>query len=130
MKKRASDRHINYTSEHTWMSLLNNDYSNLFDGSFNKHPHYLDTVICGFDIVNIGKDKQDDCTFTALDNDLFLHLRLYAGEDGKPIIFDLGYTLEVTPDVSDFIGRKKLVQKIMNRLGATSNVIGKGTIIW
>ena len=78
----------------------------------------------------MGTYKQDNCAFTALDKDLFSPLGLYAGEDGKPIIFGLGCTLAVTPYMSDFIGRIKPMQKTMNDLGATAKVVGEGTVMW
>ena len=48
---------MNYASKHKWMPLLDNDYSNLFDGLCNRYTHCLDIVIHGLEIVNIGKDK-------------------------------------------------------------------------
>ena len=119
---------MNYAVEHTWTPLLDNDYSNLFHGSCNKYSHYLNTVIHGLDIVNMGQDKQDNCALTALDKNLFLPLELYAGEDGNSVIDDSGCTLAVAPYVLDFVGIIKPVQNIMNRLGVMSNVVGEGTV--
>ena len=62
-------------------------------------------MIHRLDIVNIGKDKHDDYSFTALDKDVFLPLGVYAVENGKPIILDSGCTLAVAPYASDIVGR-------------------------
>ena len=91
------------------MPLLDCDYGNLFDELDNKYHHFLDTVIYNLDIVNMGKDKQDDCAFTVLDNDVFIPVGLYAGAYSKTMIFDSGCTLAVIPYELDFFGRIKPV---------------------
>ena len=55
---------------------------------------------------------------------------LYAGDEGKHVVFDSGCTLAVSPFESDFQGSITPVNKQMNGLGSTAQVTGEGTIVW
>ena len=55
---------------------------------------------------------------------------MYNSDRGIPIIFDSGYTHEVIYFKVDFIGDIKPVRKLMNGLGATSEFVEEGTVLW
>ena len=72
--------------------------------------------------------KTAESGFTDLETNLFRPMGLYTGSDYKPVVFDSGCTLAVTPFKSDFEGPINPVEKHMNGLGATAKETGEGTI--
>ena len=61
----------------------------------------------------------------ALETDIFRPMGLYAGDEGKSVVFDSGYTLAVSPFDSDFQGPINPVNKEVNGLGAKEQVTGE-----
>ncbi len=135
-----------WNSEHTFVPLLEHDYSNMFATNYLRYPHYFDTVKNGIEVARIGNDVWSgeehehlfvsDHTiinklngYTALDDDLFVPKGYYIGDnDNIPVIFDSGYHHAVAPVESDFVGRITPYHKQMNGLGATVTIMGVGTV--
>ena len=66
-----------------------------------------------------------------MEDDIFVPKRYYAlKRDGIPVIFDSGYNHAVAPVKSDFIQKITSINKLMNILEATTNVVGVGTFGW
>ena len=134
-----------------WEPLLEQDCSHFFDKSCFEYDHCLDTVLDGLEVIKIGEDKypkrEDEDGFvsihnseapnnflggyTALEDDLFVPKGYYSNEGGGiPVIFDSGCTHALSPFESDFVGDITPINKLMNGLGATVNVVGVGTVGW
>ena len=50
--------------------------------------------------------------------------------ESKPIIFDSGFSIIVTPHKEDFVGKIKPVNKPISALNVTEEVEGEGMIEW
>ena len=47
-------------SVHQWELPLEHNYSASFDCACNTHPHYLDTVIHGLEIIKVGETIEEE----------------------------------------------------------------------
>ena len=111
--------------------MLDCDYSEVFDQSCKKYSHYFDAVRGDLEggtneeFASLSSDQiNHHCTycFTALEEDLFSPKGFYVGPGSKPIVFDSGCSIAVTPFKEDFVGGITLVQKTMSSLLSTSKV--------
>ena len=50
--------------------------------------------------------------------------------DDLPIVFDIGATISVTPNYRDFISYEQVPQLGIKNVIGTSQVCGKGMVIW
>ena len=96
--------------EYTWITLIQQDYSELFDVSFKMHVHYLVTVQ------------------RSLGNNEDFHWGFYLDSGIKPIVFDSGCTIAITPFQDTFLKKIKLVKKTITGLSSTATVEGESTI--
>ena len=131
---RVDKKEISWDSEHMWTPLLEHSYSDVFNKCCDAYPHYLDAVMDGLEVFQVGEitnkiGNKIGC-YTAVDDDLFLPKGIYKADEGVPIIFDSGCTHAVTPYEEDFVGTIKPISKVMNGLGAQAKIIGEGTVLW
>ena len=55
---------------------------------------------------------------------------MHVGPDSKPIIFNSGCSITVTPGRQDVVGELRPINKQMSGLDGTSDVEGEGIIEW
>ena len=60
-----------WDSLHTWTSLLDKDYSLIFDHNCNTYPSYLDTVTNGLDMFLPEFEDHQTSGYTAIEEDLY-----------------------------------------------------------
>ena len=93
-----------WDSVHQWHALLDSDYSSVFEYNYTHYVHYLDTTMENMNTIqSLGPDPQDASDYTSIEDDIFIPKGCYAGSNTSPIIADSGYTIAVTPHLSDFI---------------------------
>ena len=118
--------------------MLDSDYSQIFDDNCAKYPHYFEAVKGSF-----GKDDNEfpplqsdtinhHCAhcFTALEDILFMPKGFYLDSGDKPVVFDSGCTVSITPFKEDFVGKIKPVKRTITGLSSTVEVEGEGTVLW
>ena len=121
-----------------WRSMLERDYSGIFSKNCKRFPHYFDAVK---DSVGTYDEElfllQSDtinhhCAhcFTALDDDLFAPKGFYADNGDRPVVFDSGCSVSITPYKDDFVGKITHVKKTITGLSSTVQVEGEGTVLW
>ena len=66
----------------------------------------------------------------ALEDDLFAPKGFYIANGDKPIVFDSGCSIEVTPHLIDFVGEIKQVKKEMTGISSRAQVEGEGNVNW
>lgn len=91
--------------------LLEQNYSQFFDTSCSKYPHYLDTVLDGLEVIKVEYDEWEkgeykanfvsfyssstqsainvSCIYTALEEDLFVPKVYYAKKKMAFLLLDL-----------------------------------------
>ena len=68
--------------------------------------------------------------YASLNDDLLVPIWCYVGDQGLEVIFDSGCTIAVTSVKKDFVWDIQPVSKMMQDLGSTAEVAGKGTTQW
>ena len=128
-----------WASEYQWRPILDPDYSSIFCQNCEKYPHYIEA--CKGNLDGIGSNnepfrtmasdtKNHHCAHcvTALEDDLFALKGFYIANEDKPIVFDSGCSIAVTPRLEDFVGDIKQVKKTMTGLSSTAQVEGEGMV--
>ena len=129
-----------WASEHQWQPILDPDYSSTFSHNCARYKHYFEATRGKLGIHSDDKPfgtlasdtKHHHCAhcFTALEDDLFAPSGFYIANGDKPIVFDSGCSIAVTPHLEDFGGEIKKVQKTMTGLSSTAQVEGEGMVNW
>ena len=65
-----------------------------------------------------------------MEDDIFIPKGMYVSSDLKPIIFDFGCSIIVTPYRQDFVGELLRVNKYMSVLNGRAEVEGEGMVEW
>ena len=128
---------VSWESEHVWKPLLDPEYSEVFSTYCDKYAHYFDATkgFLGVDDEHFPLLQSDTmlhhCAhcFTALEEDLFMPRGFYVGSGDKPVVFDSGCTMSITPFKEDFVGKIDPVQKTITGLSSTVEVEGEGTVL-
>ena len=97
--KKSKLRKVQWASEYDWDPILEYDYSCIFDTNCNIYAYCFETVTEALDLQTESSPTE---SLTLLERNLFVPIDLYIGSDSKPVIFDSGCTLTVTPFATYF----------------------------
>ena len=87
-------------------------YSMIFNQNCERYPHYLDVVKGSLGVEDTESPFLQSDTlhhhcahcFTALEEDLFNPKGFHSDNSNKPVVFDSGCTISITPFKEDFVG--------------------------